>query len=50
MVYGPEMNNAIEDVELHSVVRHLLISIFYDNDVNCYSIKICEILYKYNKH
>ena len=45
-----EMNDAIEDVELQSVVRHVLISILYDNNINCHSIKIREILYKYNGH
>jgi len=46
--FDREMDNAIAIVELQVIVKLVLISILYDNVSNGHSIKIREILYKYN--
>ena len=44
-----EVDNAIINVELQAIVKRVLIDILYDDIVsNGHSIKISEILYKYN--
>ena len=43
-----ETNNAIVNVELQSICKRVLIDILYDDVSNGHSIKIREILYKYN--
>uniref|UniRef100_U9TWW1 BAH domain-containing protein n=1 Tax=Rhizophagus irregularis (strain DAOM 181602 / DAOM 197198 / MUCL 43194) TaxID=747089 RepID=U9TWW1_RHIID len=48
--FDREMDNAIAIVELQAIVKLVLISILYDNVSNGHSIKIREILYKYNDH
>ncbi|EXX58900.1 hypothetical protein GLOIN_2v1790940 [Rhizophagus irregularis DAOM 181602=DAOM 197198] len=42
------MEDAVMNVELHAIVSHAPITIHYDNSNNRHSIKIQEILYKYN--
>src|SRR6266536_2603389 len=43
-----EMDDAIVNIELQAIVKHAPITILYDNYSNGHSIKIREILYKYN--
>ena len=48
-----ELENAIVNVELQVIIKHVSITILYynnNNNSNDNSIKIREILYKYNGH
>ena len=46
-----KINNAIMNVELQVIIKRVIITVLYnDNVTNCNTIKINEILYKYNGH
>lgn len=46
-----EVDNAIVNAELQVIVKRVTITVLYnDNATNCNTIKIREILYKYNGH
>ena len=46
-----ETNNAIINIESQAIVKRVIVSILYDDDVTvCNTLKIREILYKHNGH